>query len=59
MSQAWQRVSAYAQKSGDYTIAAVRLDGELIYELWLKDSFIARANDAATLRQIAEQGGVA
>ncbi|MBK8772820.1 MAG: hypothetical protein IPM06_20650 [Rhizobiales bacterium] len=56
-SQAWRQVSPYAWLYGRWTISCVRLNGKLTFELWRGTVFCARADDAATLRQVAAQGG--
>jgi hypothetical protein len=40
----------------DYTICAVRIRGEIGYELWHVKECVARADTAAKLRQIAACG---
>lgn len=56
-SAAWRQVSPYAWVFGGFTIACVRLNGRPTFELWRDKVLHARADDAATLRQVAAQGG--
>ena len=54
---AWRQQSPYSWTFGSYTICAVRMRGEIVYELWRNSAFVARADDAKTLREIAAAGG--
>lgn len=54
---AWRQTSPYAWVCGRYSICAVRVKGELQFELWKDSEFLGRAADAATLRTIAAGGG--
>lgn len=56
--EAWTRVSAYHVTHGPWTICAVRIRGELRYELWRDRSLIASDADAAKLRLLVQQAGV-
>lgn len=56
--EAWTRVSAYHQVLGPWTICAVRIRGELRYELWRDRTLIASDADAAPLRTLVAQAGV-
>lgn len=54
---AWQRVSPYHVTRGPWTICAVRVRGELRYELWRDRSHVATDTDAAKLRLLVQQAG--
>jgi hypothetical protein len=56
-AQAWRQQSPYSWTHGEYTICCVRYKGQLTFELWKNSAFMARADDAATLRVIAKAGG--
>ena len=56
--EAWQRVSPYHVVCGVWTICAVRVRGELRYELWRERSLIASDADPANLRLLVQQAGV-
>lgn len=56
--EAWTRVSAYHTTLGPWTICAVRIRGELRYELWRDRSLIASDTDPANLRALVAQAGV-
>lgn len=56
--EAWQRVSPYHVTCGPWTICAVRIRGELRYELWRERSLIASDTDPAKLRLLVQQAGV-
>lgn len=53
----WRQNSPYSWLYGRWTISCVRLNGKLTFELWRGTVLHARADDAATLRQVAAQGG--
>ena len=54
---AWRQQSPYSWVCGSYTICAVRVNGEIQFELWRNSAFCCRAPDAATLRTVAAAGG--
>ena len=54
---AWRQQSPFSWIYGSYTICAVRVKGELQFELWRNSAFCCRAADAATLRTVAASGG--
>ena len=56
-AQTWRQNSPYSWLYGRWTISCVRLNGKLTFELWRGTVLHARADDAATLRQVAAQGG--
>jgi hypothetical protein len=57
-ADAWRQQSPFSWIFGGYTICAVRLRGQLTFELWHNSAFVARADDAKTLRVVAASGGV-
>lgn len=54
---AWRQQSPFSWVASHWTICAVRMRGEIVYELWRNSAFVARADDAKTLREIAAAGG--
>jgi len=54
---AWRQQSPFSWIYGSYTICAVRMRGEVVFELWKNSAFMCRADDAATLRTVAASGG--
>lgn len=56
-AETWRQNSPYSWLYGRWTISCVRLNGKLTFELWRDKVLHARADDAATLRQVAAQGG--
>jgi hypothetical protein len=56
-AEAWRQQSPYSWIFGSFTICAVRFRGEITFELWRNSAFVARADDAKTLRVIAASGG--
>lgn len=58
-ADAWRQQSPYSWIYGSWTICAVRVRGEVVFELWKNSAFVGRADDAKTLRTIAAAGGVA
>ena len=56
-ADAWRRQSPYSWIYGSWTICAVRVRGELQYELWRHGNICARDTDTQTLRVIASCGG--
>lgn len=54
---AWRQQSPYSWVCEQWTICAVRVRGELCYELWRNSAFVARATDSQTCREIAAAGG--
>lgn len=54
---AWRQQSSYSWVASEYTICAVKVRGEVTYELWRNSAFIARAADSQTCREIAAAGG--
>jgi hypothetical protein len=54
---AWRQQSPYSWVFGSFTICAVRMRGEIVYELWKNSAFCCRADDPQTLRTVAAAGG--
>lgn len=54
---AWRQQSPYSWVCSEYTICAVRVRGEVMFELWRNSAFCCRADDAETLRNVAAAGG--
>jgi hypothetical protein len=54
---AWRQLSPVSWSAGNYTICAVRVSGEIHYELWHVKEFLARADTAAKLRDVAASRG--
>jgi hypothetical protein len=50
---AWRQSSPMSWSAGDYTICAVRIRGDIRYELWRAKEFVTRADTAAKLREVA------
>jgi hypothetical protein len=56
-AHAWRQQSPYSWVYDCWTICCVRYKGQLTFELWKNSAFMARADDAATLRVVAKAGG--